>query len=344
MPSLHSIYAHRTIFNGYKNAFIDLGHEFMPLTVDDDMEDFISSYRPDLFITSSFFWHRRYIDYQKLRHFRREGVFVLTKIDFWNSPMSPGRINEAASLNRDKKVIDLIESDLLGDAYFHVVEQGDERMYGFTETTGHLYHTIPLACDATLIGESAINPTFISDLAFIGTNLPEKRDYFRKNIDPLKRYLDVKMYGQDWTRYQQILGWTQRLGQLLNIPFLRTLQKPKLTFEDERAIYQSAKISINVHEGYQRIYGGDCNERTFKIAGYGGFQICDNVTCIGKYFAIDKEVIIACSTNDWYEKTMHYLRDEDARSKIIDAGRQRVLAEHTYHHRARQMLKIANKI
>ena len=343
MPSMHSIYAHRTIFNGYKNAFIDMGHEFKPLTSDDDMQEVLSSYRPDLFITSSFFWHRRFIDYEKLRSFRREGVFVLTKIDFWNSPISPGRINEAPSLSKDKKVLELIEHNLLGDALFHVVEQGDERMHGFEEATGQTYHTIPLACDATLITKFSVDLGFKSDLAFVGTNLPEKREYFHQNIIPLQRYADLKLYGQDWTRSQQALGWVQRFGQFLNIPVLRSIQKPKLSFDDECVIYQSAKISFNVHEDYQRIYGGDCNERTFKIPGYGGFQICDNVSCVAKYFEADEEVVIANNANEWQEKVMHYLKDDEARLKIIEAGRKRVLADHTYHHRVNNMLKILSE-
>lgn len=343
IPSLHSIYAHRTIFNGYKNAFIDLGHEFKTLTADDDMQEVMSVYKPDVFITSSFFWHRRYIDYQKLKSFRKEGVFVLTKIDFWKSPLSSTRINEAPSLCGDKKIMYLLEADLLGDAFLHVVEQEDERMHGFKESTGRTFHTIPLACDATLIKTLSINPRFYSDLAFIGTNLPEKREYFLNNILPLKEYLDLKLYGQDWTRYQQILGWIQRLGQFLNIPLLRSIQKPKLSFDDERAIYQSAKISFNVHEDYQRIYGGDCNERTFKIPGYGGFQICDNVACVAKYFELDKEIVIANNASEWREKVMYYLNDDEARLKIIEAGRQRVLRDHTYHHRVNQMLHIVNE-
>ena len=343
MPSLHSIYAHRTIYNGYRNAFIDLGHEFRPLTADDDMQEVLGSYRPDLFITSSFFWHRRFIDYQKLRSFRSEGVFVLTKIDFWNSPLSPGRINEAPSLSGDKKILELIEKDLLGDAFFHGVEQEDERMHGFEEATGRIYHTIPLACDATLIDAASENSRFYSDLAFIGTNLPEKRAYILNNIKPLKRFSSVNFYGQDWTWYQRILGWMQRFGQYLNIPFLRTIQKPKYSFKDECSIYKSAKICINIHEDYQRIFGGDCNERAFKIPGYGGFQICDDVACIGKYFEVDKEIIIAKSANDWLEKTRYYLSNEAARNIIVRAGQKRVMAEHTYHHRARQMLQIAGK-
>jgi spore maturation protein CgeB len=121
------------------------------------------------------------------------------------------------------------------------------------------------------------------------------------------------------------------------------LRKPKLELEDEAKIYSSSIISINVHEDYQRQYGGDCNERTFKIPMCNGFQVVDNVACIKKYFDADSEVIVADSDDDWIEKTHYYLNNADKRNDIIKAGRKKALSHHTYHHRAQQILDIAMK-
>ena len=109
IPSLDSIYAHRTIYSGFKNAFLDLGHDFQPLTADHNIQQILESYRPDIFITSSHYYYRKYLDYEILRQYRKEGVFVLTKIDFWNSPMSSLRINEAKSMKKDNIVLKLLK-------------------------------------------------------------------------------------------------------------------------------------------------------------------------------------------------------------------------------------------
>lgn len=338
IPSLYSIYAQRTIYNGFRNAFIGLGHEFKPLTSNDDSGKIFAQFRPDLFITSTHFWYRKYLDFNILKRYRQKGMFTLVKIDFWQSPIA-NRINEAPSLKNDKVAVDLMRRDMFGDAYFHVVEANDSRMEGFGEGTGCSYHTIPLAADA-MLPQTIHDPLFVSDISYVGTNLPDKRDFFEKNVFPLRAQYNIQLYGQDWTALDRSLGWIQRVGQYFNVPGLRSLRKPKLQLEDEAKIYASSTISINVHEEYQRRYGGDCNERTFKIPLCGGFQVVDNVACIRRYFKPNIEMVVADSDEDWLEKVHYYLKNPDERFSIIEAGRQRVLQEHTYHHRVRQMLLV----
>lgn len=342
IPSLDSIYAHRTIYNGFKNAFLDLGHEFRPYTADDDLADLLESYRPDLFITASHHYYRKYLDFDLLRRFRAEGLFVLVKIDFWNSPMSAMRINEAGSLKDDRKALQLIASGAMGDAFFHVIEQGDQTMHGFTETTGHKYHTIPLAADKMLLRPD-YERKFAADISYVGSNLPDKRQFFRECVFPLGKTHDLRIYGQDWTHFDRALGWVQRAGQYFNFKPLAKIRKPKLALEDEGRIYASSIISINVHERFQREHGGDCNERTFKIPLCGGFEVVDNVACIKKYFEAGKEMIVAENAKEWSDMVEHYVTNPDERLPIIEAGRQRVLRDHTYHNRAEQMIDIMKR-
>ncbi len=341
IPSLDSIYAHRTIYHGFRNAFIDLGHEFRPFTADDNLVDLLESYHPDLFITASHHYYRKYLDFDLLRRHRAAGLYVLVKIDFWSSPISSARINEARSMKNDKKVLDLIIGGSMGDAFFHVVEQGDQRMDGFTRVTGHKYHTIPLAADKTLL-KANYDKQFAADISYIGSSLPEKREFFTSRVYPLGREYDLRIYGQDWTQWDRALGWVQRAGQYFNIKSLAKIRKPKLALEDEAQIYASSVVSINVHEKYQWDYGGDCNERTFKIPLCGGFEVVDNVACIKQYFESGKELVIAENPEEWVEMVQHYLKHPEERQPIIAAGRQRVLRDHTYHNRVGQMIAIRN--
>jgi spore maturation protein CgeB len=340
-PFPDTIYGHRTIYSGFRHAFEDLGHAFIPIQPGgDDVVRSLERQEADLFITSSHFLYRRYIDYERLARLRARGLFVLTRIDFWDSPLGAGRINEAASLKSDREVLRLIRAGLLGDACYHVVEQGDARMAGFTEATGATYHTIPLAADRTLMGQAVVDPQYRADVSFVGTCLPEKRAYFERMVFPLAKRYRLRLYGQDWTRLDRALGLVQKVGQYFNIPLVRSLQKPKLELGDEARIYASTAISINVHEAYQRRFGGDCNERTFKVPLFGGFEISDDVACIRRYFDEGREIVLARNETEWFEKIDHYLRHPEERLPIIEAGRVRVLRDHTYHNRARQMIAI----
>ncbi|ABE53091.1 CgeB family protein [Methanococcoides burtonii] len=343
MPSMDTIYAQRTIYYGYKAAFEDLGHNFVTFSYGDNLDNFLDRNHIDIFITSSHFYYQKYINLNVLKKYRNKGMVLFTKIDFWNSPLSSLRINESKSLKDDTKTVQLIKDGLLGDVFFHVVEQFDERMEGFESETGYKYFTIPLAADKMTL-KNEYSKDFIADISYIGTYLPSKRMFFKDCVFPLKHKYDLKLYGQDWTLRDRLMGWVQKFGQYYNIKYLKTIQKPKLQLGDEAKIYSSSKICINVHEEYQKKYGGDCNERTFKIPLCGGFEITDDVACIRKYFEDGKEIIIAKNREDWLEKIDYYMNNPDKRLAIIEAGRDKVLKEHTYHNRVEQMLEIYDSV
>lgn len=338
LPNPNSIYAYRTIYNGYKNAFTDLGHKFYTLTSDDNVERFLDKNQPDLFITATHFFYRKFLDFSILEKYRKRGMKMLTKIDFWQSPFGKARINEAQSMKHDKEAIRLIRNGDYGSEFYHTVERDDVRMDGFEKVTGFRFHTIPLAADK-LIMKHDFDPQFEADVSYLGTNLPQKREFFAKYVYPLREEYDLKLYGQDWTAYDRTLGWIQKFGAYFNLPILKSIQKPKLKLEEEAKIYSSSTVSINVHEDYQKKFGGECNERTFKIPFCSGFEVVDNVACIKKYFK-KGEMVIGENNKDWLEKVKYYLDNPEKRDPIIKAGRKRVEEFHTYHNRVDQIVKI----
>lgn len=342
LPHPSSINAYRTIYNGFKNAFLDMGHNFYTFTADNDLEEFLDKNRPDIFLTATHFYYRKFLDFNILKKYRDRGMKVFVKIDYWNSPLNANRINEAPSLKDDKDVVELIKSGMYGDIFYHVTEEGDPRMDGFEQETGYKYNCIPLAADKIALKDE-FDEKFKADVSFIGTYLPQKKDIFKNYLFPLKKKYNTKIYGQDWTLVDRYLGFIQKAGQLFNIPIIKDLRKPKLQLEDEGRIYRSSIISVNIHEDYQRNFGGDCNERTFKIPFCGGFEITDNVACIRKYFK-DDEIVIINSKEEWFDKIKYYIENPNERLEIIMKGRERVLQDHTYHNRAQKIINIYNSI
>lgn len=338
-----TIYAGRTIYTGYKNAFEDMGHQFATLTADDrNQKELFANYAPDIFITSLHRYFLKYLDLEALEKAKKKGTKVFVNVPFWSSPMSKIRINEAPSLKNDKRLLELVTNGL-GHVYYNVCEENDDRMEGFAKTTGYKHVTIPLAADKIALKPHFVEK-FVSDIAFVGTYLPDKRKFFNECVFPLGKKYNLRIYGQDWTLEDRLLGWIQRLGQYFNVPYLKKARKPKLAVNEEADIYKSSLISINVHENYQRLYGGDCNERTFKIPLSGGFEITDDVACIRKYFKEGEEIVIAKNKDDWFDKIYYYIKQPEERQKIIEAGRARVLAEHTYHNRIQKIIDIYNTL
>jgi hypothetical protein len=311
IPHLNSINAGRTIYAGYKNAFESLGHRFCPLTALDDQAVLFEREQPDILITSLAQYTLKFLDLNIIRQYKKRGLKLFVVIPFWKSPMSKLRVNETPSISGNSTFVDLIKSGTFGDVYFNMCEQGDPRMEGFEKVTGYKHHTILLAADRTLHFPE-YSDTYKADISYIGTYLPEKRTFFRQQVFPLKKKYDLRLYGQDWSFLDRTRGFIQKVGQYFNIPIVRSLQKPKLELSDERKIYHSSIISINIHEDYQKQFGGDCNERTLKSA-CGGFEITDDVACIRKYFNDGEEIIIAKDMNDWFDKIDYFIRYPDQR-------------------------------
>ena len=343
VPHLNTIYAGRTIYNGYKNAFIDLGHTFDFLTAEDNHDVKFSEFAPDILITSIHSYIFKFLDMKALKRQKSKGMKVFVNTPFWKSPLSKLRINEASSLSSNTEFVKLIKSGDYGDAYYNVCSQGDKRMEGFEETTGYKHHTIPLAADK-FVNFYEFKSQFQCDVSFLGTNLPDKQAFFKERLYPLKQKYNLKLFGQDWSTMDKLIGIAAKAGMYFNLPILKNVQKPKLALENERQIYSSSTISLNIHESYQREYGGDCNERTLKIPLCGGFEITDEVSCIKDYFIPDKEIVIAASRDDWFDKIDYYLNHPDQRNSVIEAGKQRVLKDHTYRNRVVQMEDIYSKL
>lgn len=339
MPYPSTIYAARYIYLGFQNAFTDMGHKFVTYEPGQQLKEFLDTHRPDIFITASHFFYRKSLDYELLKQYRQKGMVLLTKIDFWDSPLNKGRINEAKSMKDDNGAKELIKKGLLADYYFHVASQNDKRMSGFSEFAGQSYITIPLAADKLTL-KPAYMDKFRADISFIGTNLPQKRKFFEEWLFPLGRRYNLKLYGQDWSRLDRTVGFVTKIGQYFNVPIVKSLQKPPLKLGEEANVYASSKILVNIHEDYQRRFGGDCNERTFKIPFCGGLEICDDVAVVKDYFKEDKEIVIAHSKDDWFDKINYYFNNPKKAAKIAKAGQQRASKDHTYHNRAGQILEL----
>jgi len=343
MPSLNSITFNRPNYVGYQNAFLDMGHNFKPLIADDDQKKIFEEFKPDIFFTSISNYYFKYLDLELLKKSKKKGLKVFVHTPFWKSPMSKLRINEVPSISENKNWIDLIKSGNLGDIYYNFCEQDDPRMDGFTKKTNYPYYTVLVAADKTQPVEK-FSKEYAAGISFIGTYLPDKREFMKKYLFPLFKKYKLKLYCQDLTLLDRSLNFILKIGQYFNITFLRSFKKNNVTFKEERQIFRSSTVSVNIHADFQKKFGRDFNDRTFKIPLYGGFEITDEVVSMHKYFKNGKDIVIAKNGEEWLEKIDFYLKYPEKRLPIMKAGQQNVLNNHTYHNRVDQFLKIYKSI
>lgn len=338
IPSLETVYAARFIYEGYKDAFLKLGYEFRSLTSADDPKKILETFKPDIFISSLNPYTFKFLNLELLKKYRKKGLVYFNQIGLWNTS-----INQfgGEALKNNNHYVKLIKKGLLGDVFFNWHQQDDPAMDGFTKTTGYPFQTILLAAN-TKKYYYEYSEKYQADISYVGSLLPDKKEFIKKHVFPLMKKHNVKVYGSDWTFVDRTLGYGQKIGQYFNIDFLKKVRSIKLPMDDERKVYSSSTISLNIHESHQRLNGKDFNERTFKIIASGGFEICDNVKVLRKYFN-EKELIIGKNTEDWFEKIEFYLKHPEKRISVIKAGKKKILSEHTYNNRVKQIISIYKK-
>ena len=104
--------------------------------------------------------------------------------------------------------------------------------------------------------------------------------------------------------------------------------------------YGGASVAVNIHHTAD---GGDttealCNQRCFELASIGVLQVVDRRTDLEQWFTPEDEILIFDNALHLRRIVEDALQDQTAVERIAQAGRQRVLLEHTYMHRMMTLL------
>lgn len=106
---------------------------------------------------------------------------------------------------------------------------------------------------------------------------------------------------------------------------------------DKSACFNASRIVVNTL--FPMEIGG-LNARAFEIAGCGGFQLITYSEAVARHFEPGKEIETFRNLAELHDKVCYYLKHEDARRAIAEAGQRRAHNEHTYEHRLREMFEI----
>ena len=172
---------------------------------------------------------------------------------------------------------------------------------------------LPFAADCVL---GVQDDAYACDIAFIGAWYPEREAVLRS----LSSRYQVHLYG--WK------NWTSSS--------LRSLWKGPADAAMMRKIFASARINLNIHFASQ---AHGANVRTFEIPSAGGFQLSSYRADIPELFVPDREIALYRDPSELPALIDRYLSDDRSRRSIAEAGRRRVLADHTYPQRMRQLLE-----
>ena len=79
--------------------------------------------------------------------------------------------------------------------------------------------------------------------------------------------------------------------------------------------------------------------RHFEIPACGGFLITSMADNLSDYYKIGEEIVVYKNTNELIEKIKYYLKNDQNRKKITEAGYLRTIKDHTYQKRFTEIFK-----
>ncbi|MCY3833479.1 MAG: glycosyltransferase [Chloroflexi bacterium] len=125
------------------------------------------------------------------------------------------------------------------------------------------------------------------------------------------------------------------LGELGN-----ARQLPYLSFSKLREYVCRSKINLCITRGAHASVQASSSSRPFELAAMGACMVANPYLGIEEWFEPDKEVIVVHSAEEAIERYRHLLSRDSERKAIGAAARQRVLKQHTFRQRARELADI----
>jgi spore maturation protein CgeB len=174
------------------------------------------------------------------------------------------------------------------------------------------------------------DPRFAGDLAFLGNRLPDREARVEEFFLEVARRLPGRRF---------VLGGSGWDSKVLpdNVHYVGHVYT-----RDHNAFNTSARAVLNVHRDSMAAAGHSPATRVFEAAGAGACIISDDFRGVERFLAPGREILLAREGAEVAE-ILEALREEDTR-ELGRAARARVLAEHTYDHRALEVEAVLGEL
>jgi hypothetical protein len=228
-------------------------------------------------------------------------------------PILLGQVGIAPSRGEDWTVYDLMLSQLSATVEFF-------RRAGVRAEVNHL------AFEPAVLDALPAKPVQDIDISFVGTVSPDHKQR-------------IALLEAVATRYQLALFGNPPRALPVTSPLHRCFRGEVWGAEMYQTLRRSS-ITLYSHIDMAGREAG--NMRLFEATGVGAFLLTDFKDNLHTLFAPEHEVAAWRSIDECLSAIDRYLADEGARSAIAGAGQARTMAQHTYRHRAAEILALVD--
>lgn len=307
--------------HGWRRVFEALGHEWIWWNPQQKSAfDIFSENEPDLFIGTTYD-----VDRAVFKNIvSRPNMKVILYASAWGEltdKVDRKKYPIVVASDEEKKTIERLKKETGNPAFvfIHVTKKYLEPTMSGWRSIGVEPLGILNAADTFVYLDGRPNDAFESDVAFVGGYWGYKGrnlDRYMLTLCAADSKLRVKIWGNQAWPVRQYLGLCED--------------------NDVPHIFASAKVCTNVSEPHSTDLGFDVIERPFKVLSSGGFCVSDFVDEARELFT-PEELVMAHTPKEFCELVRHYVAHPEERVPFIEAGRRKVLLEHTYYDRVAQM-------
>lgn len=258
----------------------------------------------------------------------------------------------AAVLEQRPDVVIVVKGDLLSGVVNEAIEQvGAIPLLWLYDEVRRTRHTEESLDRYPLL--ASYSPFDAAAFAAAGRPYLYVPNAFDPTMQPTPRQTDrVLFIGARYPRREQLMTALAREGlphlavgrEWSHHPFdrLRTWQWHRPAVDagrdlrriDGYALTAGAPASINIHgdqDGFTM--------KTFEVPGVGGVQLIDRDD-VAEFYDPGEEVLVFHDEDELIDLCRRLIADDRWGDRIRRAGQRRTLAEHTFEHRAREVLKL----
>jgi spore maturation protein CgeB len=239
-----------------------------------------------------------HVDTRLMRHIRSIG-----------SPILVGQVGIEPPRGEDWTVYDLLISQLPATVKFF-------RDLGVRAEVNHL------AFEPAILNALPAAPAADVDVSFVGSISLDHRRRIAL-LEAVAERFDLKL-------------WGNRPEALPASSALHRCFQGEVWGADMYQALRRSRITLNSHIDLANREAG--NMRLFEATGVGAFLLTDFKDNLDTLFAPDREVAVWRSIDECLKLIEHHLRDDDGRAATARAGHARTMAQHTYRHRAAEIL------
>jgi len=236
---------------------------------------------------------------------------LMRRIKQIGKPVLVGQVGIEPSRGVDWTVYDLMLSQL-------------PRIVQSFRTAGARAEVAHLAFEPRLLDDLPAAPPQDIDISFVGSVSADHQQRIAL-LEAVAGRHDLKL----WGNLPRSLPDSSPLhrcfqGEVWGAPMYQTLRR--------------SKITLNSHIDIAGREAG--NMRLFEATGVGAFLLTDFKDNLHELFGPGRDVAVWRSIDDCLKTIDRFLADPDGRARIAQAGQARTLSQHTYRHRAGEMLKL----